>query len=163
MDLNADTPATENGIIFSIIDSTGGANTFRVGLYSTPIASDSFSLVNELNKLEHMSYLPLQSERHLKDGFRFVITYACVVDFNDKNRKDPNIFYIPLTHSHYRNEQPADAYISVSNYKKKDFGSHWRYDITFEMYLKLYYEDDGWREFGLLTDAVFNTRTFVAK
>ncbi len=92
-----------------------------------------------------------------------MIIYACVVDYSDKIGQDPNIFYLPLIHSNYNNEQPEDAYISVANYRKKDLGSHWRYDITFEMYLKLYYEDDGWREFGLLTDAVFNTRTFVAK
>lgn len=162
--LNTTDPAVLEGIRFIIRDSTLKEYTFRVILDFPPVESEVFSAKEELDALAHMDELPLKSEEDNIEGYKFWMRYMCVIKYGDKeNRLDPEIFEIILSHSQRNNKQPNDSYLRVVDYKKKDLGHAWRYNITFEMQMKLYYFDEKWKVFGTLQDAVFSTQSTVLK
>jgi len=162
--LNTTETGLFKGMRFIIRDSTLKEYTFRVRIDSPPRASGVFSVKKELDALEYMDELPLESEEDNVEGYKLWIKYMCLIKYRDKvNRLDPEIFEIILSHSQRKNKQPKDSYMRVVEYRKKDLGYAWRYNITFEMQMKLYYFDEKWKVFGTLQDAVFSTQSIVLK
>ena len=135
--------------------------TWSISLHTPVLPVDSFIIEKELDKLNNTGKLKL-SNPSAPNCYEFHLSYSCyrdnIIGLGDPYQQSKNVLL-----SHHRVTQPVDAYIKVASFYKEDFDSYWKYDITFEMQLRLYYLDEVWKEFGDLDQGVFKTTTIVPK
>jgi hypothetical protein len=162
-ELNTSVGVERHGIRFNISQGIE-EYAYTVSIETPMINAESFSFMQQLDTLGDLEYLTVRSGSRREEGYSIQMTYACVEKYGDKeNRLDPELFWIILSHTNPHLKQPKGSYIRVANYKKSDLGDAWKYEITFEVRMKLFYFIEKWETFGTLDNAVFSTETIVNK